>query len=170
MSKFFAVHGGESIYAVVKAHSKEEAFTEFARGQMDDDRMMDEINSFSATESLLEQFFHDENGHFFQSTTGELELSPSVLAIEEHRRNDYIDSHVAKNAYDFWEDKFEYAEMYLQELENSHMKGLDYEPSFSEEFYIDTIKRIIQRTKWFPEFKIIEIDLENKNYQLIYRY
>lgn len=60
--------------------------------------------------------------------------------------------------------------MYLQELENSHMKGLDYEPSFSEEFYIDTIKRIIQRTNWFTEFKIIEIDLENKNYQLIYRY
>ncbi|MGE1198301.1 hypothetical protein ACQJ18_26815 [Priestia megaterium] len=168
MTLFFAIHGGESIYSVVKAESKEDAFTEFARGQISDESMMEEINSFVTNGSLLEHFFHDENGHFLDDITGE--LSSSVLAIKEEDRMDYIDSHIAKNAREFWSDKPEYAALYLQELEKSRKEGIDYEPSFSEEFYIDTIKRIIKKTKWYSEFEIVEINLEDKAYQLIYRY
>lgn len=47
--------------------------------------------------------------------------------------------------------------------------GNTFRPHFSDEFYFITAKLIITETDWYGEdFQIIEIDLTNRNYQLIF--
>ncbi|MGF9944610.1 hypothetical protein ABEX44_15305 [Priestia megaterium] len=49
-------------------------------------------------------------------------------------------------------------------------EGNTFRPHFSEEFYFNTAKLIITGTDWYEgDVQIIEIDLTDRNYQLIFK-
>jgi len=168
MTKIYAVHGGSSIFTLVKASNEEDALTVFASNQLKDEILVETINEFSVNAGLFSEFYGDEHGSFFDDMTGEL---PShVNDMEDVERENYIDMHVEENVREYWEDAPHFANEYLRELKR-YQEATDWNahvPEFSEEFYIDTIKRIITSPNWYDDFEIIEVDLTNTDYQLIF--
>ncbi|MFJ8458886.1 hypothetical protein ACIQ57_07110 [Lysinibacillus xylanilyticus] len=166
MDNFYAIHGGASIYSVVKANSEEEAFNVFARNQINDKHLREEIGSFTVNASLLEKFYKDEDGSFFDDYTGEY---PKILKnMSEEERENHVVHHIEKNINEFWKATPHFAEEYFNELQKQWGSEEIITPSFSKEFYIETIKLIIKDGNWFDNFAIVKIDLDEKDYQNIF--
>ncbi|MGJ9383890.1 hypothetical protein [Salipaludibacillus sp. CF4.18] len=166
MSNLYGVHGGSSIYALVKAKSEQEAFNIFAKSQIDDETLREEIDSFIVNASLLEKFYRDEHGHFHDDYTGE--YPERIQRMKEEDRENYVENHIEKNVRKFWESTPEHAETYIKELKKSWEEG-NYHPSFSEYFYVETIKLIINEGNWYEDFAIVKIDMLEHDYQIIYK-
>ena len=165
MSNLYAVHGGSSFYALVKAETEDEVFTIFAKSQINDETLLEEIDSFIVDGSLLEKFYHDEHEHFFDDFTGE--YPERIKKMNEEDRERYVEYHIEKNVREFW-DTPEYAEMYLQELKKS-WNGENNNPAFSDDFYVETIKLIIEEGNWYEDFVIKKVDIVENECQIIYR-
>ncbi|WP_200411898.1 hypothetical protein [Virgibacillus salexigens] len=57
MGNLYAIHGGESVFAIVKASSKKNAFDVYASNQMEDDKHIWEyISEFKINDCLLEEY------------------------------------------------------------------------------------------------------------------
>jgi hypothetical protein len=166
MTKLYAVHGGESIFTVVKADSEKEAFDIFAENQIDDESLVEQITEFITNASILEDFYRDEEGHFLEEITGD--YPERLAAMDDEDRVRYINGWIEKNVKEFWNDQPQFAEDYLNELYKSRESDEYYTGQFSKAFMIDTIKRIINGGKWYNDFEIVEIDLSDSNYQLVY--
>jgi hypothetical protein len=166
MDNLFAVHGGPSIYALVKAKTEQEALNIFAGSQMDNDIIREEIDSFIVNASLLGKFYKDEYGSFHDDYTGD--YPDRIQEMDEDDRERYVQFHIERNARDFWKNTPEHAEIYLQELKKSYEGEEFYTASFSEDFYIETIKLIIESGNWYEDFAIKKVDLSENEYQIIY--
>lgn len=167
MGNLYGVHGGPSIFAVVKANSEEEAIHIFAKNQINDELLKEEIDSFIVNSSLLEKFYKDENGHFFDDFTGDYDKR--LLSMESDEREEYIQQHIERNVREFWKATPEHAETYLKELNKYLEQGGEGSSSFSEEFYVETIKLIIDGGNWYEDFGVIKIEMSQKEFQVIYR-
>lgn len=161
--KTYVVHSDESVFAVVQAKDKEEAFDIFAKNQIDDKIFLQDINDFSINLSFFENFYHDDQGYLMEEETGE-----DVTRLKNRGdRNEYIEKWVEKNIKDFWEEKPHLAEEYLREYKESlEHREFFYTPEFSEEFKIETYKLMVTKINWSGEVKIIEID-PRLEYQVI---
>lgn len=166
MESLFAVHGDSSIFAVVKANSEEEALDIFARNSISDEVLIEYIKSFAVNDGLFEGFFGDEQGYFYKE--GLLEYVDRILALSEEDRAAYVNFHIKKNIENFWYNAPQFAEEYYLELQKYWNSEDGHEPDLSEEFYVDTIKKILNNGSWYKEFRIIRIDLSFNNYQLIF--
>ncbi|ASK64103.1 hypothetical protein CFK37_19055 [Virgibacillus phasianinus] len=166
MSKLYAIHGGESIFAIVKADSKEKAFDVFASNQVGDEIIREHISEFVVNSGLLEDFYKDDKGSFFDDFTGE--YPKRIKQLDKQEQKNYVDSWIEGNINQFWNDKPQFAAEYLKELNNSLNSSDNYKAEFSHEFWLDTIKRVIQKGDWYEDFDIVKIELEDDNYQLIY--
>ncbi len=167
--KTFVVYAGPETVIAIKANSKDQAYNLFAESRIDDVFLSEEINTFIINGSLLSKFYCDEKGSFFDDYTGE--YPNRILAMPKDKREEYVENHIQKNIRSFWSDKPEFAEEYLKEYKKAHQEEYQeemYTPSFSKDFYIDTIKRIINTEKWYDGFEIVEIDLADKDLQVIY--
>lgn len=165
MTKLYAVHGGPSIFALVRAKTKDEAFHIFVENQIEDEGFKDEINGLTINGSLLDKFYRDDNG-YFMNNFGEYPEKLSKMSKED--REKYVDFHIEKNVKSFWGDFPQHAEAYLKELKAIN-EGKDIEePSFSKDFYIQTIKLIIADGEWYDDFAIVEVEIPETNYQIIY--
>lgn len=166
MEKLYVVHDDGSIVVVLKAKSKERAFDIFVKNQIEDELLSEEITTFIVNGSLLENFYKDDKGSFHDDYTG---LYPERLQVmSDEERENYVEGWIEKNVRGFWSDQPQFAEEYLRELHKSYESEDSYIGKFSEEFMIDTIKRIIRTDKWYNDFDIVEVDLEGKEYQIIY--
>ncbi len=167
--KTFIVYAGPETVIAVKANNKDQAYNLFAESRIDDEFLSEEINNFIINGSLLSKFYCDEKGSFFDDYTGEY---PSrILKMPKDKREEYVEHHIQKNIQNYWSDRPEFAEEYLREYKKAHEdEYLEemYTPSFSKEFYIDTIKRIINTGNWYDGFEIAELDLVDKELQVIY--
>jgi hypothetical protein len=167
MSNLYAVHGGSSIYALVKAKSEQGAFDTFVKSQIDDETLREEIDSFTVNSGLLEKFYKDESGHFSDYYTGE--FPERIKQLKEEDRENYVEYNIEKNVKEFWGDTPEHAESYLKELKKSQRGEGNNNPSFSEDFYVETMKLIINEGNWYEEFAIVKVDILENDYQIIYR-
>lgn len=164
MEKLYAVHDGEEYFAIVKGDSKEGAFESFVESKIEDRYIQEHITEFIVNSSLLEEFYRDEEGSFFDNFTGDVVDRLSHMNDEEQL--EYINSCIEKNVREFWDDKHEFAEEYLRELKKSQESTEPYSGDFSIEFIIDTAKRLILNTDWM-NINIVELDLSDKNIQVI---
>lgn len=164
--KLFAVHGGPSIYALVQATDKEDALNVFAKGQIEDETIREEIDNFIVNGSLLEKFYRDEKGSFFEDLTGE--VRSDLQHLSEDKLFEYQKKCITENVYEFWGKRSDLADEYLAELNKSLDSEDFYTANFSEEFYIETIKLIIQGGNWFNDFEIVEVE-SSSNYQVIFQ-
>ncbi|KAA6446978.1 hypothetical protein [Bacillus swezeyi] len=167
MTRLFAVHGGPSIYAIVKAETNDEAFDVFAKSQINDQIFREHVDYFSVNANLLEDFYLDEEGSFFDSETGS--LRKDLLNLNENDCVDYINRCIEENARRFWNDAPQIAEEYLSELFKERETNRIEPALFSEDFYVDTFKRIVKDGQWYDEFEIVEVDLSEDGSQIIYR-
>lgn len=170
MTNLYAVHGVESTFTIIKANSKEEAFNIFANNQIEDENLQDFITSFAVNDGLLEHFYRDDQGSFFENY---MNGGPERLQqLNDQERNTYIYSWIERNANQFWNDKPKLATEYLNELYKANQKALNsnefYVPDFTDDFWINTIKIVIQKINWYEDFDIIEINLTDRDYQQIY--
>ncbi|WP_139186938.1 hypothetical protein [Sediminibacillus halophilus] len=133
---------------------------------MEDELLREEIDSFIANDSLLGKFYRDEKGHFFEDLTGE--VRSDLRHLSEEKLFEYVTKCITKNSYEFWGERSDLADEYLAELNKSFESEDTYTANFSEEFYIETIKLIIQGGKWFEAFDIVEVD-PSSEYQVIFR-
>ncbi|MGX7595607.1 hypothetical protein ACWNS2_10180 [Planococcus plakortidis] len=166
MENLYGVHAGSSTFVIVKANSEQEALDVFAKSQINDELLREEIDSFIVNSSLLEKFYKDEHGHFLEDFTGD--YNQRLLNMNDVDRENYIQFHIEKNVREFWKDTPEHAESYLKAIKEYTEINAETLPSFSEEFYIETIKLIIRDGKWFGDFGIVKIELSEKDYQVIY--
>ncbi|MEI2330344.1 hypothetical protein [Priestia megaterium] len=173
MTKLFAINAGMSFFAVAKAENEKEVLTILANRELEEQEdfgIRAHIDDFSI-EGLYGDFFHDEKGLFIEGHI--LDYPRHIRKMSTKERDTYIQSHVEKNARNFWGDYPFYAELYLREFKRYKAVGKEVEntfrPHFSDEFYFITAKLIITETDWYGEdFQIIEIDLTDRNYQLIF--
>lgn len=173
MTKLFAINAGASLFAVAKAENEEEVITILVNHELDEQEdfgIRAHIDDFSI-EGLYGDFFHDEKGSFIESHI--LDYPRYIRKMSTKERHAYIRSHVEKNARAFWKDHPFYVDLYLREVKKyegvEKNGGNTFRPHFSEEFYFNTAKLIITETDWYGEgFQIIEIDLTDRNYQLIF--
>lgn len=167
MKNLYAVHGGESIFTIVKAKSNAEAFDIFASNQVEDANLNDFITSFAVNDGLLEQFYRDNQGSFLDNY---MNGGPERLQkLNEQERETYIDSWIEKNINQFWNDEPQFATEYFDEFNKSKQSNDFYKPKFSHDFWVNTIKKVIQQRDWYEAFDIVKIDLTDHDYQLIYR-
>lgn len=170
MEKIYGILGIDVLLSVVKAKSKEEAFDIFSKNQLDNQEIRQYISVFANDDCLLANFYKDDHGHFFDMTG---DYTERLNLMNKKEMNEYMNFWFKKNAMNFWHDKPHFAEEYIKELEkgiSTDELGNYVEPAFSNEFWIDTIKRVIQSCNWYTDFKIVEINLDNRNYQTIYEY
>lgn len=165
MTELYIVYAAGSALSAVKANSKEEAFDIFSRNQIEESNINNFITEFASNEGLFERFNRDDEGHFIEDYfEGSSKRLPELSGQE---REDYIGAWVERNVVQFWSDQPQFAAEYLKE----RMKGYDspdfYKPKFSHNFWVDTVKRIIQQDDWYDTFEIVKVDLRNDNYQLI---
>lgn len=166
MNNLYAIHGGESLFSIVKANSKEDAFDIFAGNQIEDEIMNEYISNFIINDSLLEKFYQDNDGHF---SNMQGDLPERIRKLDKDQQQPYINSWIEKNVNDFWNDKPHFAAEYLNEFYKIYNSNGSYRGNFSYDFWVNTIKKIIQQDDWYEDFEIVKIDLTNNNYQLIYR-
>jgi len=167
LTNLYAVHGRENIFTVVKANSKKEAFDVFASNQIKDENLNDFITNFAINEGLFEQFYKDDQGSFLDNY---MNGGPERLQqLNEQERETYIDSWIEKNINQFWNDEPQFATEYLEEFNKGIQSNDFYKPEFSHDFWVNTIKKVIQQRDWYEDFDIIKIDLADHDYQLIYR-
>lgn len=166
MTKLYAIHGGPSIFALVKAKTKDEAFDIFAKNQIENVSFREEIDSLAIDGSLLAEFYRDDSGYFMSDFGGYPER---LLKMNEEDREKYVDFHIEKNVKNFWREFPQHAEAYLKELKAISENEDVEEPSFSEDFYIQTIKLIIADGEWYDDFDIVEVEIPEANYQIIYQ-
>lgn len=136
MESLFAIHGDSSIFAVVKANSEEEAFDIFARNSLNDEVLIEYINSFIVNDGLIEDFFRDEQGYFYKEDEPEYEDRILAMTAEEQER--YVEINIKKNIDNFWSNTPQFAEEYHRELQRYWNSEDDIEPEFSESFYVET--------------------------------
>ncbi|MBU3574047.1 hypothetical protein ACMYUM_29560 (plasmid) [Priestia megaterium] len=173
MTKLFAINAGMSFFAVAKAENVKEVLTILVNRELEEQEdfgIRAHIDDFSI-EGLYGEFFRDEKGLFIESHI--LDYPHHIRKMSPKERDTYIQSHVEKNAKAFWRDHPFYAELYLREFKKYKVVGKEvgntFSPHFSDEFYFITAKLIITETDWYGEdFHIIEIDLADRNYQLIF--
>lgn len=166
MTKLYAVYRGENTFAVVKAESEEEAFNIYAEHQVNDEIFREYITQFFANDSLLAKFYKDDDGYFFDYFTGDYQQRLKVMSYED--RNTYINLWIEKNVKAYWHDQPQFAHEYIRELRKSIETEDHYVGHFSDEFMIDTIKRIIKDVSEYEAFGIAEINLATSDYQLIF--
>jgi len=166
MDNLFAIHGDSSIFAVVKAKSEEEAYDIFVRNSLGDEVLIEYINSFAVNDGLMEDFCCDEQGYFYKED--DFEYVDRILAMTEEEQEEYIEFNIKKNIDNFWSNTPQFAEEYYRELQKAWESEYEHEPNFTEDFYVETIKKIFNNGSWFNEFRIIRIDLNTKDYQLIF--
>ncbi|MFP5109691.1 hypothetical protein ACSU6B_23475 [Neobacillus sp. C211] len=174
MDKLFSVVFAGDYGAIVKSKDDDldSILTIVAKNMFETDNdVVNEINSFSVNMSLMEKFFRDEHGHFYDSFG---DYKPHIKAMEADEAHDYMDNHVEKNVRLFFGDQL--AEEFMREYKKSieHNKKYngedvweDYKPQLSEEFYIEAIKLIIKSESYFGEIFVEEIDLKNCDIQQI---
>lgn len=166
MTKLYAIHGRPSIFVLVRAKTKNEAFDIFAKTQIEDDSFREEIDSFTINDSLLYKFYRDDSGYFMNDFG---DYPERLLKMDKEDRKKYINSHIEKNIKIFWREFPQHAEAFLKELKaNSENEDIK-EPSFSEDFYVQTIKLIIADGNWYDSFDIVEVEIPEANYQIIYQ-
>lgn len=166
LEKLYVAHNVEGLISIIKANSKEEAFDIFVTNKVkeDDDIIKEHVSEFITNSSLLENFFKDNIGSFFDSFTGD--YPARLKGMNEKDLNEYVESWIIKNVREFWYDKPHFAEEYIRELNKS--KYIDfYQGEFSDEFWVDVTKRLILQGDWYDDFNIVEINLQNDNYQVI---
>ncbi|WP_294751131.1 hypothetical protein [uncultured Exiguobacterium sp.] len=166
MTKLYAIHGGSSIFALVRAKTRDEAFDVFAKNQIINNSFREEIDSLSINGSLLDKFYRDDSGYFISDFGGYPER---LLKMDEEDREKYIDFHIEKNIKKFWGEFPQHAEAYLKELKAISKNEDIGEPSFSEDFYVQTIKLIIADGEWYDSFDIVEVEIPETKFQVIYQ-
>ncbi len=166
MPKLFAIAAGSDVFAVVKAETKNEAFDLFAESQINDETFREEVDNFAVNASLLEHFYLDDKGSFFDSYTGS--YRKDLLSLHENDRENYVNRCIEENAKRFWDDAPQFAEEYLSELFREDETEC-VERAFSNEFYIDTFKRIVKQGRWYDDFEICEINLSEEPLKIIYK-
>lgn len=166
MPKLFGIAAGSDVFAVVKAETKNEAFDLFAESQINDETFREEVDTFVVNASLLEHFYLDDKGSFIDSYTGS--YRKDLLSLHENDRENYVNRCIEENAKRFWDDAPQFAEEYLSELFKEDEINCD-ERNFSNEFYIDTFKRIVKQGRWYDDFEICEINLSEEPLKIIYK-
>lgn len=168
LTNLYAVHAAPSIFSVIEAESEEVAFDIFATNQIENEFFNEYISEFTINAGLLEKFYKDDEGSFFDSHTGD--LPDRIKKLDQVQQNNHIHSWIKKNVNQFWSDKPQFADEYLKELDKNSRSNEPYTSSFSKGFWISTIKKIIQTGTWYDNFEIVKIDLTKNNYQLIYEW
>lgn len=166
MTKLFAVHGGSSIFTVVKANVEEEAFNIFAENQIEDEIFREHIDQYTVNAGLFGKFYQDEEGYLFEEMSDQHPLR--IRNMSEDERDNYINHHIELNVREFWHDAPQYANEYLMQLKAYELDWENHIPVFSKEFYMDTIKRVIKSGTWYEDFGILEIEMHDTNYLRIY--
>lgn len=168
MEKQFVVSTGDSIL-VIPATDKDQAFHRFLEYQLSDgdSTLRDYIARFIVNDGLLETFFSDEKGHLLNEIGNYRKDLQKKYKIEKDL-NTYIEQCIAKNARNYWTLTPNFAEEYLKELFTSFNSDDEYEPSFSEDFYIETSKLIINGGTWYEHFIIHELDSSSKKIQVVF--
>src|SRR5699024_4703648 len=133
---------------------KEEAFDIFASNQIEDEYMREHISEFLITESLLKDFYRDNEGYFFDDFG---EYPERVRKLSKQQQDDYVNSW--RNINTYWKDKPQFAAEYLRELNKANTDE-NYIGEFSFDFWVDTIKRVIQKGNWYRDFDIVKINLD----------
>jgi hypothetical protein len=162
--KLFAIHGDDSIFAVVRAETKEEAFDIFANNRKDSEWFREYVDNLSFHTSFLEVFYGDEIEHFID-TSGN--YRKDLLEMSGKERDAYIKEHFEENVREFWSDAPQFADKYFREFYISRQEGWDETVQFTDEFYVDTFKRLVKNHKWYDKFDIIEIDVTDRDIQII---
>jgi len=173
VTKLFAINAGMSFFAVAKAENEKEVLTILVNRELEEQEdfgIRAHIDDFSI-EGLYGDFFRDEKGAFIEGHI--LDYPRHIRKMSTKERDTYIQSHIEQNTRTFWKDHPFYADLYLREFKKYEAVGKEarntFRPHFSEEFYFNTAKLIITETDWYGEdFQIIEIDLTDCNYQLIF--
>ncbi|MFJ7950125.1 hypothetical protein ACIQZG_01215 [Lysinibacillus sp. NPDC096418] len=165
MKNLYVIDGGVDLLSVVKASNEDEAFNLFAKSKINDPFLKEEIEKILLNAGLFEYFYKDGNGSFFNDLTGD--YPKRLLKMNETEREKYIDYHVEKNIREFWRDFPHLAEEYYLEWQKQWYSEIDSPPTFSNEFYKETIKLIILNTNYYDGFNITKIDLDYTNIQYI---
>lgn len=164
----YAVYGASNVFSVIKASSRDEAFDIFASNQIKSEILNEYISGFIINDGFFESFYRDDTGYLMDNITGE--LPERVLQLNEDQQDSYVDSWIEKNINHFWEEEPQFATEYLNELNKARESNDFYKPTFSHDFWVSTIKKIIQRGNWYDAFDIVKINLADHNYQQIYLY
>ena len=166
MSHLYVVYALDSKISVVEAESKGEALDTFVRDLMDDENLNYFIKDFSFGDGLLTQFYRDDQGYLFDIDQNE--VPERLQQLNEQEKDDYIDSWIESNARQFWNAEPQFASEFLQELDKAKHSDSPQAHQFSNAFLVSTIKKIIQQGDWYESFDIVQIDLADTNYQVIY--
>lgn len=168
MEKLYVVYALESSITVVKANSKEEALDVFADTQVNNEILEEIISRFSLSDGLYQDFFRDEKGCLYDY--GVDDLAKRVKDMEDE--DEYIQSCIEKNVKDYWKNEPHFATEYLKELAKAHAHVPSdefYNPAFSDGLKANALKKFIKEEEWYEHFDIVEINLKEKNHQLIYQ-
>ncbi|MDM5333989.1 hypothetical protein QUF56_12200 [Ureibacillus composti] len=167
MDKLYVIYANRRIL-VIKAKDEQEVFDKYVRSLIDtNDELFEKVNDFTVNWGLLEDFFEDEKGHLLNDY-GEYRKDLLKKYPDEKALSKYVDSQIRKNVSDYWSDAPECAEEYLRELNKAwNSESEEFTPAFSEDFYVDTFKRIISSGSWYDDFGIKEIDVSEHDIQVI---
>jgi hypothetical protein len=163
-NKLYSIYGDNSIFAVVRAETKEEAFDIFANNRKDNEWFREYVDNMSYHESLLETFFGDKIEHFIDNSG---KYRKDLLEMCETERNAYIKRIFEGNVREFWSVSTHFADEYLREYYRSRQSDWDKVVQFSKEFYVDTFKRLVRYHKWYDNFDIVENDLLEREIQIV---
>lgn len=173
MSHLYLVYALDSKISTIQAHSRKEALEIFAQHLLDDDTLYEHITDFSVDDGLYAGFCHDDHGalYDFSKHNG---IPQRIEHLSEQEQKRYINWWVDQNARQFWHDAPQFAEKYLSELNIARQlmeqSNESYTPTFSDDFWIHTIQKLIQQDDWYEAFGIVEIDVGKDGYQEIYNF
>lgn len=124
MKKYYIVCATESPedrLELISAESQEE-LEDKAFEVLIDDFFLEFVNSRAVNAGLMEDFFLDEKGSFFDEMTGR---------VREGIDDEYIEKCVRKNVLEFFKEQPEYGDLYLEQFFNGKHTDLE----FSRNFY-----------------------------------
>lgn len=166
MSKIYSAHVRSNMFAVISANSKEEALDVFMNNQINNDIIRKHISEFIVGDSFFNRFYQDEIGPFYNGLTEDFPARIQEMSSTE--RSYYILSSIENNVKEYWKNSPQFSAEYIEQLNENNRSTEFYIGKFSNDFWFDTVKRVIKEDKWYGEIEINEIELEHNNYQLIY--
>ncbi|MFQ3542840.1 hypothetical protein Q7A53_02055 [Halobacillus rhizosphaerae] len=166
MKKQFLLLDVDKPLAIVTATSEKKAVHNYAVENINLDSFRKYIHSTDYNYGLLNLFYYDKNGKYLRKLSDNITVAPEEFDIKDIDILTSILDNVTENIKVFWEDKPKLAKEYLNKLERSQFENLPLSKIFTDEFYIETFKKLISRGIWFQDFSVIEIT--NASYQQIF--
>ncbi|MGG6447721.1 hypothetical protein [Pseudobacillus badius] len=152
-SKLFLIEKGEYSF-LLEAVSKRKAIFLCAKKLIPHYQFF--INSFAKERSLFSIFYRDKYGVFNDPQR----MRP--LPFSDHKKAEYISEQVKRNIHNFWADRPDLGAEYTREFVRSliaQKQNKEYIGSFTEEFYIWTIIKLMASEKGIAgKLTIREID------------